>query len=200
MTAQINDLFQYDGVEYAVTGISEGALFDPEILNLKPSVASTACWRGYQAVYAMSDSHLVLDKLHVNLTTTVGSGYQKRIQGPVLNGISPITSHERDDFFNNHYEGLKFHLDYSGGLLLANEFISELYVHMGFHPAWKYKKVIELIFENGVLQNHFDRSEKMARVRQKLVESRENQESVTKPSSEQIQMFIEHAFDRTYTM
>lgn len=39
----------------------------------------------------------------------------------------------------------------SGGLLLGEGFIQELYVHMGFHPAWKYLHVIELIFEGGQL-------------------------------------------------
>jgi hypothetical protein len=34
-------------------------------------------------------------------------------------------------------------------LLIADDFIQSLYVHMGFHPAWKYRTVLELAFEGG---------------------------------------------------
>ena len=52
MTAQINDVFRYRNREYAVAGISEGELFDPTLLCLEPAGTSTACWRGYQAIFA----------------------------------------------------------------------------------------------------------------------------------------------------
>src|SRR6478672_2117870 len=67
VTAQINDTFRFRGHEYAVAGISEGELFDPSVLDLKPTGTCTACWRGYQAVFALLDSRLVLDTLHVTL-------------------------------------------------------------------------------------------------------------------------------------
>jgi hypothetical protein len=56
------------------------------------------------------------------------------------------------DWFNNHYEGLAYHLEYSGGLLLADGFLQDLYVPMAFHPAWKHETVLELIFEAGGLR------------------------------------------------
>ena len=134
--------------------------------------------------------------LHVNLLED-GEGYQRN-QGPTINGVTPTGSREERAFFNNHYDGLNYHLEYSSGLLLADGFIRDLYVHMGFHPAWKYKTVIELVFENGVLRQEFERSQKMAEVRQMIVESREDEESNRMPTEDEIRVFVERAFDRTY--
>src|SRR5436190_13461316 len=173
MTAQINDSFRYRGAEYSLAGISEGELFDISLLDLEPAAASTACWRGYQAVFAVVHSRLVLDTLHVNLYRK-GEGKQRhqREVGPVINGVTPLPAEKEFDFFNNHYRGLNYHLEYSGGLLLADGFIRSLYVHMGFHPPWKYERVIELIFDGGILKQEFDLSEQMAEFREMVIESR----------------------------
>lgn len=53
-------------------------------------------------------------------------------------------------------------IPFSSGLLLGDGFIRELYVHMGFHPAWKFERVVELIFEGGQLTRSHDRSEQLA--------------------------------------
>jgi hypothetical protein len=37
---------------------------------------------------------------------------------------------------------------------------------MGFQAPWKYKSVVELIFDAGILKQEFDRSEQMAGIRQ----------------------------------
>jgi hypothetical protein len=198
MTAQIDDLFRYQNATYSVSGISEGELFDPSQLGLEPTGTCTACWRGYQAVFAMVDSQLVLDTLHVNLLTA-GAGYTRQ-EGPPINGVSPTGPSEDYDWFNNHYVGIHYHLDYTGGLLLADGFIEDLYVHMGFHPAWKYTKVIELVFKNGVLQHEFDRSERMAEIRQLILDSRRDGDRRRMPTDREISEFVQSSFDRTYIM
>lgn len=198
MTAQINDTFRYHCNQYAVAGISEGELFRPDSLDLAPAPATTACWRGYQARFAISGSHLVLDALHVNLVEDFKSGRRK--EGPVINGVEPTASHERYGFLNNHYLGLDLRLKYSGGLLLADGFIRELYVHMGFHPAWKYETVIELVFEDGILRSEADRSESAAGLRQRILESRGDEEAGRMPDRDEIREFVKLAFDRTYRM
>ncbi|MAT97925.1 MAG: hypothetical protein CL608_12335 [Anaerolineaceae bacterium] len=204
MTAQINDIFLYKEKEYAVAGISEGNLFDPAMLNLEPRAASTNCWRGYQAIFAVSESQLLLANLRINLF----EGFQdyQRKQGPPINDCAPAASSTKNDefierLFNNHYEGINYPLDYSGGLLIADGFLSELYVHMGFHPAWKYTEVIEIIFENGVLEKITDRSQKMQEIRSKFAEFRSKERPSGKfemPSEGQIREFVERAFDRSY--
>ena len=123
MTAQINDVFRFRGREYAVAGISEGELFDPSLLDLKPVGTCTACWRGYKAVFGLSESRLVLDELHVTLLRP-GEGYQPQ-EGPAINGVKPTGPNHEHDWFNNHYEGINYHLEYTGGLLLAVGFIKE---------------------------------------------------------------------------
>lgn len=199
MTAQINDTFRHGDKNYSVAGISEGELFDPAILDLKPSMASTACWRGYQVLYSVLDRHLVVADLHVNLLEEDDESYLRK-EGPPINGVVPTGPDEEFDFFNNHYEGVNYHLEYTGGLLLADGFIEQLYVHMGFHPAWKYQSVIELIFENGVLVDEFDRSERMAEIREMIVESRAGEEVREMPTEDEIRVFVERAFDRKYRL
>ncbi|PWT86241.1 MAG: hypothetical protein C5B58_01735 [Acidobacteria bacterium] len=201
MTAQIDDGFFYQGKQYSLAGISEGDVFDVSILDIKPSATCTACWRGYQAVFAVAKSRLVLDSLHVTLRRP---GQEKnryeRVIGPVINGIAPAGPRSEHDWFNNNYERLAFHLEYSGGLLLADGFIQDLYVHMGFHPAWKYKTVIELVFDGGVLKQEFDRSERMAEIREMFITSQSEAATNERPTKEEIKQFVERAFDRSYTM
>lgn len=199
MTAQVHDKFRFRKKEFSLAGISEGRLFDISILDLEPSMASTACWRGYQAVFGIVESHLVLDALHVNLLRAGGGENQyERETGPAINGIAPSPSRRKSDAFNNHYDGLNYHLEYSGGLLLADGFIREMYIHMGFHPAWKYKTVLELVFDAGVLKEEFDRSEQMAEIREMVRETRQEDSSGDMPSEDEIAQFVERAFDRRY--
>ena len=190
MTAQFNDIFRYQKKEFNVAGISAGELFQPSIFGLHPIPASTACWRGYVAVYAVSDSHLVLDELSVNLQEQLG---------PAIHGVMPEEPTGRFRLFNNLYRNLNYRFNYTGGLLIADEFIRELYVHMGFHPAWKYKTVFELIFADGRLTGEFDRSEKMAELRQMIQESDRQDKPPKMPSEKEISDFVERSFDRTYT-
>ena len=198
MTAQIDDVFRYQDATYAVSGISEAELFDPSQLDLKPTGTCSACWRGYQAVFAIVDSQLILDTLHVNLLAP-GAGYTRQ-EGPPIKGVLPTGPVEESDWFNNHYVGIRYPLDYTGGLLLADGFIRDLYVHMDFHPAWKYKKVIELTFENGILQREFDRSERMAEIRQLILDSRRDGDRRRMPTDREISEFVQSSFDRTYIM
>jgi hypothetical protein len=199
MTAQVPDTFRYRKREYAVAGISEGELFDPSLLDLKPAGTCSACWRGYRAVFAVLESRLVLDTLHVNLIRRIeGKPGYDRVEGPVINGVAPAPPKKGLGFFNNHYVGLNYHLEYSGGLLLADGFIESLYVHMGFHPAWKYKTVIELVFDAGVLKQEFDRSEPMAEIRKMVSKTRKKESSSEMPSEDEIKQFVERAFDRSY--
>lgn len=196
MTAQIDDIFRFRQREYAVAGISEGELFDPSLLGLKPAGTCTACWRGYLACFAVSNSRLVLEALHVNLLRP-GKDHE-RVEGPIINGVKPGEPRGKHEWFNNHYERLEYYLDYTGGLLLADGFIRELYVHMGFHPAWKYERVIELIFDAGIVKQESDRSERMAEIRNMVGKFRKEEFSYELPSQEEIRRFVERAFDRSY--
>ncbi len=198
MTAQINDGFRYRNKEYSLAGISEGELFDPAVFDLKPTWSCTACYRGYRVTYSILNSHLIISDLHINLVEDDKG--RKRQQGPTINGVTAVEPGKKlGFFFNNTYADLNLHMEYSGGLLIADGFIRELYVHMGFHSAWKYETVFELIFENGILVEECDRSKKMAELRQQILESRRDADSGVMPTKSEIQSFIERAFDRKYT-
>lgn len=201
MTAQWDDLFRYRNTKYSLAGISEGELVDLSLLDLQPTEVCTGCWRGYQAIFTVVQSRLVLDALYVNLMGPGEGreGYRDEV-GPVINGVTPSPRSLKQLLFSNYYEGLNYHLEYSGGLLLADGFIDSLYVHMGFHPAWKYENVIELIFEGGILKQEFDRSERMAAIREMVVNSRSETSSSEMPTEEEVRRFVERAFDRSYRM
>ncbi|MBS3793093.1 hypothetical protein KGY77_10685, partial [Candidatus Bipolaricaulota bacterium] len=89
-----------------------------------------------------------------------------------------------------------YELDYTGGLLLGDEFIQDLYTHMGFQAPWKYEKVIELIFEEGKLQKETDRSERMAVLRDEKLRRRQ----CARTPEEEIPVipFIRESFDLSY--
>ena len=54
---------------------------------------------------------------------------------PVLFGVSAQRDNGSYAIFDAVYERIGHEIGYTGGLLLADGFIQELYVHMGFHPA-----------------------------------------------------------------
>lgn len=193
MTAQIPDLFRYREEEYHLAGISEGKLFEPTDLGLEACGGSTACWRGYQAIYALVDGYVVLDDLKIGLGWEEAGVTRK---GPTIGGRTPRISKRNMFGLTNAYKKLAHRLSYSGGVLLARGFISRLYVHMGFHPAWKYQEVFELVFEEGRLISEGDKSAKMQEVRELLAATAKGPGGGA--SKEEISEFVERAFDRSY--
>jgi hypothetical protein len=229
MTAQTNDIFVYDGAQWELAGISEGELFDPADLGAEQEAESSACWRGYKATFAVVDSRLVLHEFEGSLAPP-GPGrlallHLKHwaVRWPRLVARWPGMRIAAGDMACCLYEGLDYPLPYTGGVLLAHGFIPELYVHMGFHPAWKYREVIELVFERGRLVREIDRSERMAEIRvrhaewQKKLEERAGELEAQREQGERgpvsltteqgvellrdmVQGSIERAFDRSYRL
>ena len=78
------------------------------------------------------------------------------------------------------------------------------------HRAWQFERVIELIFDGGMLQQEFDRSEQMAEVRQYLLKGRDDEKSalrrdrreeagtVRRRTMSEARELIESAFDHRY--
>src|SRR5580765_7756635 len=147
MTAQINDSVFHRKIDYALAGISGSGLFEPEAYGIKPVSMSTACWRGHYVTYAVEEGRLVLREVTVGLSKA-DEMHAKVGRGPALFGVLPRREGQRGAW---NYSSLHEPVAFTGGLLLAEGFIRELYVHMGFHPAWKFQKVRELLFEEGRL-------------------------------------------------
>ena len=64
-----------------------------------------------------------------------------------------------------HLSKLTVDVVFTGDMLIGREFINELYVHMGFHPAHKYREVWLLTFDKGRLTDARDVSEHMEELR-----------------------------------
>jgi hypothetical protein len=203
MTAQIPDIVTYCGQQYSVAGVDGTGLFKPENHGLVPQALSTACWRGFHCEYAVQDTALLLEQVNIGLSDKdFASGAQ--IFGRAFESYSfeakkfekgvwvPVTVVAHDKRVQGLYQPMCF----TGGLLLGREFIREMYVHMGFHPAHKFRVVHELIFENGNLQEAFDRSEEIANFRKAMASDSGPPER--KPSKQEIEEWIKSTFSLEY--
>lgn len=191
MTAQFNDLFVLDGKEYQLSGISDGELFSPGKLGIQSGLCCTACWRGYIATFGLLADRLVLSELLTSFDTQ---------DAPTINGVSPSKVQRPFLGFTHRYENANLDLDYSGGLLVTNGFIQELYIHMGFHPAWKYREVIELVFDNGRLVAQTDRSDVCDEIRKRMADKGLMKRLFLNVRDSSLESFIDKAFERTYSL
>jgi len=189
MTAQIDDFLILDDHPYAIAGISTGEIFKPKLLGLNPVDFCSACAQGFQAIFYLNGSELLLGHLLLNdFSDTL----------PIINGVPPSHPVQKSDFFNVHYNNIGLHMKYSGGLLLADGFIDDLYIHLGFHPAWKYKTVIELIFLDGYLQIQTDISDKIENIRDRIIEDGYVGYSDKSPTLAEINYLLDGSYTRTY--
>lgn len=88
-------------------------------------------------------------------------------------------------------------MQFSGGLLIAKDFIEDLYVHMGFHKPWKYLTVVEFQFDAGVLLSTQDRSVEIAAIRDIEVEKYRRRDTRCETPAE-MEQFVDDAFSRRY--
>lgn len=204
MTAQISDTFLYNGEQRVLAGINGSGLFDPADHGITVQAISTACWRGYFCTYHIEDGQLRLSSVNLGLKEeAVAAG------GIKLFGKAPARYDEEYTTFINgqterkigkswdfRIDGLQASVHFTGGLLLGKDFIREMYVHMGFHPAYKFREVHEVILDQGKVTAVFDRSAQMAQLREHLlVKAGPPKDSPTKA---ELQAWIERAFSLKY--
>lgn len=206
MTAQIPDTVIYESRAFSIAGVNGNGLFTPAEIGLSVQMCSTACYRGHYCQYTVLDKSLYLTKLTVGLTTA-DSTIAEKGEGPLVFGRKP----KRERFECEYHDGSKgsywgdwFYEDfqhpvaYSGGLLIGSEFIREMYVHMGFHPAYKFRTVFELVFESGSLVNASNRSKEMQEFREMIAN---RPLSPADPKDEQaVKSWIERAFSLDYRL
>ena len=94
------------------------------------------------------------------------------------------------------YEAMSVPMKFTGGILACDGFIEEHYVHMGFHPAWNFEHVEELLFEDGKLMNRENVSHKLAETRKDLVAN--SLEPDFDPPSAKVLEWIKNAFSLEY--
>lgn len=151
MTAQISDTFLYRDNEYSLVGLDSmfSSLISPEQFGMKPSMMSTACYRGFYATYEITDRLLLQ-----SLTIREESGNYLPI-----NGVVPD---DADYSGSPRYTGINLPVWHSGVLRLGKGFIRDLYVHMGFPKPSAFETVIDVELSDGVVVGVRDRSEEAA--------------------------------------
>jgi hypothetical protein len=154
LTAQISDVVVFRRRSYRLAGVSGSGLFDPSEVGLEARSTSTASWRGFHCEYAVEGSQLVLDTVHIGLE-----------QPSKLFTREPAWDERAHCWV---FDSLGHPISFTGGLLLGEGFIEDLYIHMGFHPTWKYETVLELEFRNGQLTQVADQSEAARQFRSTL--------------------------------
>ena len=176
MTAQIPDQFRYEGEAYSLVGIDGGHLYEAQDFGITTQTASTACWRGYQMFYDCKDSKLILNHMHVRTNEKIK-----------VNGVLPTEEGDADTlaFFNAFYENLGLKTKFTGWLLLAKDFISEMYVHMGFQSPDAYRTVLEINVNDGDITEVRDVSEKMEERRKSSQMKPDQPDSIERPDVEQ---------------
>lgn len=208
MTAQVSDRVIFNNHTFYVAGINGGGLFDPADHGITPSPNCTACWRGFECDYAVVDDILRLRQVEIALGETdvesveIGKGpqifgaditrFDEIFRGDTREGLHDFT------FTRYRYVDLHEHIEFTGGLLIAKDFIHELYVHMGFHPAYKYHDVFELIFEGGRLVEATDRSQLMAEFRDSIRHHRVGPDP--RQSMAEVEKWIEQCFSLDYQL
>jgi hypothetical protein len=174
----MSDTLKFENEEYIIAGIKGDELFNPEFLGITLYSRCTACWRGFTLYYEVVNQYLVLQ----------GILFNTKDEPSPLNNKIPINAEEY--FFDYLYENLDLKSDFSGNLLIANDFIQELYIHMGFQAPTSYKNVLELIIEDGKIISFEDKSEEMEYLR--------NHERNEDEKTENVQQWIEEKFSLDY--
>lgn len=164
MTAQVGEIVRVDERNYYLAGVDGAGLFNPRHEGLEPRMVSTACYRGYVCLYQVANNQLLLQELtvHLDYPLMLKAKYKGE---PELFGKPPIYREDEEELF---YGDLAKHISFSGNLLLGKRFISALYVHAGFHPAYKFESVLHLNFKDGQLISAADISQEMETFRQSL--------------------------------
>lgn len=160
MTAQISDYIKYERRNYDIVAVENEIPFSVEDdLKLEPVSPHSACWRGYYLVYSIKGGKLYLKDLHINLDG----------EYPEINGVS-IKKEEDEPWYKDFevYKNVNIPINYTGGIILARDFLDKYYIHMGFQEPHAYETVIELTFREGVLIEETNHSDEMAKLRKEL--------------------------------
>jgi hypothetical protein len=137
-------------------------LFDPADHDIATEAQDTACWCGFVCGYRVTDHQLLLDDLELWPEPLRWAHHRTQIELVFGEKVSI------DD--DRHFvggTGLAHPIPITGNLLIARDFVEDLYVHMGFQEAHNYRDVLELIFDGGRLLDKIDRSEEMAEIRRR---------------------------------
>ena len=174
MTAQISDTFTYQGDSYKIVAISAALkLFDPGQFGLHPTAFQTCCWDGYWCEFEISDA-LYLQKLAVycadgNYPDILGRSVSAQSDSGQEQYVAAHFSFKNSGY--QFYENMNLKILYTGKILVGSGFIQSYYIHMGYQRAYAYRKLLEFEFEDGIVKNVEDLSEKAEEYRKRIHET-----------------------------
>lgn len=179
MTAQIGDIYKYEGKQYSIVAMSAPIGFKPQDYGLNPQSCCTACWDGYWCEYQIENRSLLLKNFYM---------FNSEGNYPPFNGVnvSEQTYHEgrcvgsgkkkaekimlEDNMGHRVYKNVNLPIPYTGHVLVGDGFIPGYYIHMGYQNAWAYETLLEFIFENGKLVKTEQHSEMAKKLRAEIAE------------------------------
>ncbi|MFW9812221.1 MAG: hypothetical protein ACFFF9_07140 [Candidatus Thorarchaeota archaeon] len=183
MTGQISDEVRYNGETYSLIGVNGEGLPVPVDFGMETTMATTACWRGYQMFYACVDDEIFLDAMLAN-----------PIEVKPVNGVEPRKP--KDGWgFKHFYEDIGLKIKFTGRILIGRDFIQEMYVHMGFQSAESYYDVLELHVEDGNIVNVINLREVME---QRRLQGRQKPSTPSSMEDSDIRSWIENRFSQEY--
>ncbi|MFW9793459.1 MAG: hypothetical protein ACFFEE_04080 [Candidatus Thorarchaeota archaeon] len=183
MTGQIADQVRYNGEVYSLVGVNGEGLPVPADFGMKTTMASTACWRGYQMFYDCLNDELILDAMLANPDEV-----------KPVNGVKPRNT--KDSWgFNQLYENIGFKTKFTGHILVGRNFVQEMYVHMGFQSAESYRDVLELDVEDGNIVNVINLRDVME---QRRLQGRHKPTSPLSMEETDLYSWIEDRFSQDY--
>lgn len=163
MTTQHPDTVLVDGHPYNLTAVEGEGLFDPEAYGLTATGMGTGCYRGHICTYALTDDgHLVLRDLEIGLEA--GEALRTSFR---LNGRLPV-GEPGPTYDETYYQQVDLPVPFSGKLLIADGWIAGFYLNMGFQPAWRFERVLDIHFADGMAMAINDVSVELAALRERL--------------------------------
>lgn len=151
MTMQRTDSVEFHGATYFLIGGTGGPLATPEYFAMKAEMLSTACYRGYYAVYAFVSDTLVLRDFTLRST----GGIYHALNGVKAQGLPA----------QGTYRGLELIIPYTGILRLTREVIPEL---NDLRPQpLAYREVLDLTLDQGHVLATRDRSAEAEELRRR---------------------------------
>ena len=160
MTGQIPDNLIYNKSSYSIVGLKGEGLPSPFDFGLEPTSPHTANWRGFIMTYKIAENRLIVQEMNVTV-----KGLKEK--PPLINNVNPET--KKEGLIHLAYKSLKLKTQFTGKILIANDFINSMYVHMGFQSPISFEKVIELKISDGNLIEVTDFSEIMKKYRNRKV-------------------------------
>ncbi|RKG48284.1 hypothetical protein D7X30_40900 [Corallococcus sp. AB011P] len=193
MTAQSRDILVFEQRPFELMSVQGTGLFDPRQEGLVPQWVSTGCYRGFDCVYRIDEKLLLLEAFSIGLKP-LDRLEVKYGKGKVLRGQQP---HLKEDAFLAVYEQLGWHVPFTGGLVVARDFIpglasrSESVVSRVLSPIWMFSVVHELHFVEGQWTESFDCSSAMDALRHRIAAEPDGDEH-------EIHRFLANTFRRSY--